>query len=273
MKYSIILFLLSLSYFSFGQTDTLIVGKDSVIIMDDDSVNISILNGRVRIKNDGDISVVIGDREPKRNVRTRWILMDLGFDNLASADDYTLDNGIDPFELNAWKSTNVNLHVFQQKVNLINHAVNLKWGLTFQFHKYMFDNNVTLQEDAPQATFLQSPNVNYDKTRLATSYLTMPLMLNFETNPKQHSKSLHISFGGYGGPRLGANFKTKVDGDKDKVRDDFNLSKWRYGIRTELGFGPFNLYATIPLNELFQEGKNNGYKVTPFSVGFIIIPF
>ncbi len=101
----------------------------------------------------------------------------------------------------------------------------------------------------------------------------MPIMLNFETNSRRKSRSFHINIGAYGGPRLGSNFKTKGDGDKNKVKDDFNLVKWQYGLRAELGYGWFKMYGTLGLNDLFQEDKNNGYKVTPLSVGFILIPF
>ena len=123
-------------------------------------------------------------------------------------------------------------------------------------------------------TFDYQESPNFKKTRLSASYLTMPIMFSLKTKPKNNKgHSFHIDLGAFGGPRLGSNFKTKVDGNKDKVRDDFNLSKWRYGLRGEIGYSHVKMYATLGLNELFQESKNNGYKVTPLSVGFILIPF
>ncbi len=274
MKYLMISLSILLSTALLAQTDTVHVGKDGIYINDNDGTVVRIGKGGIQVFDHGDsINVRIGDPDLNKNVRTRWVLMDLGTDVLLSDDDYTLENGIDPFEINAWKSTNVNLHLFQQRINLINHAVNLKWGLTFHFHKYMFDNPVTLDADSPQATFTYHEGVNFKKNRLSATYLTMPVMFNFETKPRKKNRSFHINVGAYGGPRLGANFKTKLDGNKDKVKDDFNLAKWRYGLRTEIGFSGINLYATLALNELFQENKNNGYKVTPLSVGFVLIPF
>lgn len=273
MKYLLFLLFAVSSTLTFAQTDTVQLGEDGLYVRDTDGTVVRIGRGGIQVFDHGDsVRVKLGDPDLTKNIRTRWILMDLGSDGLKTDADYQIE-GIDPFETNAWKSTNVNLHLFQQRINLINHAVNLKWGLTFQFHKYWFDNPVVLQKDAPVATFDYLPEVNFKKNRLSATYLTMPIMFNFETKPRRKSRSFHINVGAYGGPRLGANFKTRIDGNKNKVKDDYNLSKWRYGLRTEIGFGGINLYGTLALNELFQEGKNNGYKVTPFSVGFVIIPF
>lgn len=254
--------------------DTVVMDEKGLYVRDEDGTVVRIGPGGIQIFDEGDsIKIGSGDFDTKRNVRTRWVLMDIGTDLLITDDNYTLQNGVDPFEINAWKSTNVNLHLFQQRINLINHAVNLKWGLTFQFHKYYFENPVVLEANTPQAMFTYYDNPTFHKNRLSTTYLTMPIMLNFETNPHNRSKSFRFNIGAYGGPRLGSNFKTKGGGDKDKVKDDFNLEKWRIGLRAEIGFGWFNMYATYSLNDFFQEDKNNGYKVTPASIGFILIPF
>ena len=274
MKYLIFILFLLLNAPIFAQRDTVQIKDGGLYVRDSDGTVVRIGAGGIQVYDEYDsVDISIGSFNPNRNVRTRWVLMDLGTDVLLTDDDYRLDNGIDPFEINAWKSTNVNLHVFQQRINIHNHSVNFKWGLTFEFHKYSFNNPVILQRDRPQATFTYHEDINFKKNRLMTSYLTMPVMLSFKTKPKQKGHSLHIDFGAYGGPRLGANFKTKIDGDKDKTRDDFNLSKWRYGLRGELGYGHVKMYATYGLSELFQESKNNGYKVRQLSVGFILIPF
>ena len=259
--------------------DTVDISGDGIYVREADGTIVRINSRGIRIyeANPWDtVDILIGNPDkPKvlKNIKTRWILFDLGLDMLSTDQDYTLSNGVDPFELRTGKSSNVNIHLFQQRINLIKHHVNLKWGMTFEFHKYYFDNPVMLQEDAPEVTFLYDGERNLRKYRLSYSYLTMPVMLNFETNPKRGWKSMHFNIGGFGGPRMGSNFKVKGSGTKDKYKDSFSLSKWRYGIRAEIGYGPFQFYGTYALNELFQESKNNGYEVTPFSIGLILIPF
>ena len=259
------------------ESDTVYVGKTGIYVKDTDGSVVKIEPGSIKVYDQHDtvdisLKLNINDRKLK-NKMTRWFLFELGTDILITEDDYRLESGIDPFEVNAWKSTNVNLHVFQQKFNLVKNRFNLQWGLGFEFHKHSFSNPVVLEADRPQATFSYQPEVNFKKNRLSYSYLTVPLMLNYESNPAHPLESFRVSVGGFAGPRLGGNFKTKVDGDKEKVRDDFNLTKWRYGLRAQLGYSWFNAYATLGLNDLFQESKNNGYVVTPLSIGIQIIPF
>ncbi len=207
-------------------------------------------------------------------VETRWILFDLGSTVLTSDETYSLpQNDIDPFEQRIFKSTNVNLHLVRQRMNIIKGIVNLEYGLGFGFYKIMFENPVKLVPEQPQVTFEYNPETDYKKTRLSYSYLQLPLMLSFETKPEDRSKSFHISAGGYFGVRTGANHKTKMDGDKDKKKDDFNINSFQYGLRAQLGYGPFNLYATYRLDELFDPDKDNGYELHPFSIGVILLPF
>jgi hypothetical protein len=259
--------------------DTVNIGTDGIYVKESDGTTVHINRRGIRVyeANPWDtVDILIGDPDqPKvlKDIKTRWFLFDLGFDMLSTKEDYRLSNGIDPFELRMGKSTNVNIHAMQQRINLVNHHVNLKWGLTFEFHKHYFDNPVMLLEDQPDVTFAWDGERNLRKYRLSYTYLTMPVMLNFETNPKKGWKSFHFNIGAYGGPRIDSNFKVKGKDVKDKYRDNFQLSKWRYGIRSEIGYGPFQFYGTVALNKLFQDSKNSGYEVTPFSIGLIIIPF
>ncbi len=209
----------------------------------------------------------------RRNTKTRFGLIDFGTSGMATPETYRLENGIDPFELRPWKSTNINLHFVQQRVSLAGGYFNLVYGLTWEMHRAFFDNPVVLLPDTPEATFEFIPDANFKKNRLSYSYLTVPLMFNIKSNPRYSYRSLHISAGVYAGVLLGANFKTKEKGNKEKTRDNFGLNTWRYGLRAELGYGPVILYGTMALNDLFDEDKDGGYEVTPFSVGLVLWPF
>ena len=206
-----------------------------------------------------------------RNVNTRWFLMDLGVDGL-DIKSTTKINGQDPLGQKISKSTNVNLHLLQVRHNLVDHKLNVSWGLTFEFHKHYFTNNVVMVPDQAQTTFVVASE-DLDKRRLSYSALTVPLMMQFESNPNDLDNSLHLSVGVYGGRLLGANFKTKDGKDKVKTKDNFNLNQWRYGLRGEIGFGFLSLYGTLALNDLFESDRNGGYQATPFSVGVIILPY
>ena len=209
----------------------------------------------------------------RRAVRTRYGLIDFGVSAMNPAGTYRLENGIDPFETRLLKSSNFNIHLIQQRVSLAKGYLNFVYGLTWETHKYFFDNPVVLLEDTPQVEFEFFADRNFKKNRLTYSYLTIPIMFNIKTNPRRAYRSFHLSVGGFAGLLLGANFKTKEKGEKNKVRDNFGLNPWRYGLRAEIGYGPLILYGTYALNELFETDKNGGYEITPFSVGIVIWPF
>ena len=100
-----------------------------------------------------------------KKVQTRYFLMDLGFNGFYSSKTHRLENGIDPFELRLWKSTHFNLHFFQQRVSLADRKLNLIYGLTFESHKYTFDNPVLLLADTPEVQFEFVEGVKFKKNR------------------------------------------------------------------------------------------------------------
>ncbi len=222
----------------------------------------------------GEKEIIINERTRRyKPFHTRWGIVDFGISGMAPDQTYRLENGIDPFEQRLIKSTNINIHILQSRLGVAQGHLNLVYGLTFEAHKYFLDNPVILLDDQPEVTFEFVEGVNYKKNRLSYSYLTVPLMLNIKSNPRRPYRSFHLSAGVYGGFLLGANFKTKTRDDKVKTKDNFALNNWRYGLRGEIGYGPLIFYGTVALNELFEEDKNNGYQITPYTVGVILWPF
>lgn len=242
---------------------------DTAITEDDDV--------KILIQDNGTIDTIFhtGKKMSRSNklVKTRYCLVDVGISNFSSPATYRLDDGTDPFELRTLKSLNINWHLVQQRLSMARGYLNLQYGLTLEYHRYFFQNPVILKDRTPNVEFEHTPEISYKKNRLRYTYLTVPLMVNIKSNPNRSSKSLHISAGGFAGIFVGANFKTKANGNKSKYRDDFNLNKFRYGLRAEFGYGPLIFYGTYNLNELFEENKNNGYEINPFAVGVVVWPF
>lgn len=209
-----------------------------------------------------------------KNVKTRWGMLDLGFSSYVLGDNYENEAGIEYFDQDVWRSKNVNLHIVKQRLNLVKHHVNLIYGLSLENHQYAFSNPMFIQEKQPDVTFNYDADVDFIKNKLKVTYGVIPMMFNFETNPRKKGKSFRINAGAYGGMRLWSNTKLKTSNkDKTKVKDDFNLNKFRYGLTGGFGYGAFNFYATYALNDLFDESQDSGYKVTPFSVGISVVPF
>ncbi|MCB0656473.1 MAG: outer membrane beta-barrel protein [Saprospiraceae bacterium] len=207
-------------------------------------------------------------------IKTRWFLLDLGVGSYVEDEPYYLSSGINAFDQDLARSTNLQVHLYQQRINIAGGVLNLLHGLEFNFQNYAFANPVTLVPNQASLTINEEDGVSFRKNRLSTTYLTIPLMLNIETSPRHHHRSFRISAGVYGGLRLGSNLKQKSQAfGKDKVRDDFNLNKYQYGFRGQIGFGPINLYSTLNLSPLFDENQDAGAKLYPFAIGIQLVPF
>ena len=202
-----------------------------------------------------------------KDVKTRWLLVDLGFASYIAPDALPEINGLNPMEPDIINSVSWRLHVFNQRINIANHYLNLVYGTGFSYNFYGFSNPSTLVPSSPQVNFTlpDGNELSYKKNHLRASYLHVPLMLNVETNPYQKNKSFHINAGVYGNVLLGAKTSQKTNNRKIKIKDKFNLENFQYGLIGQLGYGPVTFYGTYGLNELFKPGKDNGYKVNPIT--------
>ena len=133
-------------------------------------------------------------------------------------------------------------------------AFYLKYGISFSWSNFMFDRNVQLVENDNTLEFID-PGFGLEKSKLTVSYINAPMMFQFYMKNK-----IKISAGGYAGYRLGSYTKIKYnnDGDteKDHDRGNYQLSPFRYGLRAELGWSWFTLFANYDLNPLFRENSN-----------------
>ncbi len=217
------------------------------------------------------------ERSKRKNVETRYITFELGMDVWLPSEDYRIAGNIDPMEQRLANSTNVNLYIMRQRFNLINHQLNLEYGLGLNFHKIMFDNPVVMVREEGEMRFEYRPDDGIRKSRLNSTYLTIPLLLNFESNPDNSGNSFRIAAGVYGNTRLGSNFKQKFNNrnsDNIKDRDSFSLSPFRWGFAGQIGYGPVNLFVNYSMTDVFESNKTDqNYEIGMISAGFIIIPF
>ncbi len=222
-----------------------------------------------------------GRDRSKKNVNTRFITFELGFDIWLPSEEYRLDDidgDLDPFEQRLANSTNVNLYIMRQRFNLVNHHLNLEYGIGLNFHKIMFDNPIVMRRELGVLRFDYEGDAERVpvKTRLNSTYLTIPLLLNYESNPSNSRNSFRIAAGVYGNTRLGSNFKQKFNNrrrDNIKEKDNFNLSPFRWGVAGQIGYGPVNFYVNYSMTDVFDKNKNSGYEIGMVSVGLILIPF
>ena len=205
------------------------------------------------------------------NITTNWWIVDLGFSNLKDETNYPaviasgfLDNSIgkDQLDLRMGKSINVNVWMFMQKLNVIKHVVNFKYGLGVELNNYRFENETVRFSKKPTKISLDASLKDVDKNKLAADYITVPFMVNFNLTPGRE-KGFGFSAGVSAGLLYSARQKIKNNGNKDKLHDDFDLEKWKLSYIGELNLGPVRLYGSYAMNNMWEKGLDQ----TPYNVG------
>ena len=151
--------------------------------------------------------------------------------------------------------------------------MNLKYGLGLELNNYRFKQDLSLKEsgvnpyDAAQNIdhyFIFRDSTHFSKDKLAADYITIPLMLNFRTNPNYSDRGLSVSAGvSVGYLYSGRNKQKSSEFGKHKYHGNFDLQTWKFAYVAELGLGPVHLYGSYSPNSIFE----NGIKLMPYSVG------
>lgn len=252
---------------SYAQTDTTAAKVDTIRI-----------GGMVIIKKQGkdgkesrEVTISNRRRNKLTNLSTNWWIVDLGFanyndeTNYAAAQQSGFTSGLtskDNLKLRTGKSVNVNIWVFMQKLNLVKHYVNLKYGMGVELNNYRFDDERVRFTKNPTTISLDQTLDKADKNKLAADYVTVPMMLNFNFTPGR-TRGFGFSAGMSVGYLYSARQKIKDDGKKTKLHDDFNLEKWKVSYIAELSLGPVRLYGSMATKNMWEKGLDQ----TPYNVG------
>jgi hypothetical protein len=215
-------------------------------------------------------SVVISNRKKKSDskVSTNWWIVDVGFANYndntvygsGAAQSFAPGLNEDNFKLRTGKSVDVNLWLFMQRIRIVK-GINLKYGLGAELNNYRFDDERIRFQENPTLVTLDPVYKDLKKNKLAADYVTVPLMLNFNLTPDRKN-GFGFSAGVSGGYLFASRQKIK-DGDKSKLRDDFDLRKWKVSYIGELNLGPVRLYGSYALKSMWEKGLDQ----TPYAIG------
>ena len=267
-----------------AQSDTLILKSADTIRVG----NIVIIkNGSKHHDYDGENTHIIMKRGHKRNmsnVSTNWGIFDIGLSNYSDETNYASTGGYlydrpgavplgkNDFKLSTGKSINVNIWFFMQRLNVIKHYVNLKYGLGLELNNYRYKSaaNISYLETnpytpgLPAAPVIIRDSISFTKNKLAADYLTVPLMLNFVTNPGYTNRGLSVSVGVSAGYLYSQRNKQKSsERGKDRNKGDYDLENFKLAYVAEVGLGPVRFYGSYSPKSFYSTGLN----MKPYTVG------
>ncbi|MBS1948338.1 MAG: outer membrane beta-barrel protein [Bacteroidetes bacterium] len=200
------------------------------------------------------------------NISTNWVILDLGFANYADNTNYpsgfAAASTKDWFNLRTGKSVDVNIWLFMQRLNVIKHVVNLKYGLGIELNNYRYSSPVLFSED-PSTQVAYDLSRHYKKNKLAADYVTVPLMLNFNFTPHRR-EGFGISFGASAGYLYSSRQKVVTnENGKQKKHDDFDLDPWKISWIGEIQLGFMRFYGSYATKSMFKQGLDQ----IPYTVG------
>ena len=185
---------------------------------------------------------------------------------LSSGKPYSLKSTLGSFNLAKYAKT----RVFSKG------PLFLKYGLALNSNNYKFANNYVLTENESETILIEN-NIEIEKSKLSTLFIDAPMMLqlDFSSNPAEEN-GFNIAFGAFAGYMIKA--KTKVvftdennNDNKDKLKGEFNLNKFRYGLQAQFGVLGCSFYGKYHLSSLFENNKGpENLNVFDFGIVFVM---
>ncbi len=211
---------------------------------------------------------------PQKKLSTHWIIFDLGISNYFDQTNYSVPNSYlfnrlgaaafipgatkplplseSDFNVNTFKSLNINIWLMMQRLSLYKNYVNLKYGLGVELNNYKYKTasnisyltkNPFVLDATPSTPIVFRDSIQFSVNKLAVDYVTIPLMLDFLTRPGGGiKKGLSISLGISAG--YSYSYRNKQVSTQRSVqvnKGDFNIEKFKYSYVAEFGLGPVKL--------------------------------
>ncbi len=242
-----------------------------------DSTTINFRNKQyVIINKDKDSDTTTTHRKKTRDDFHHWGGFGMGVNGWLSNGSFGLPTSQSYMDLNYGKSLNFQLNPWEKDIHIYKNYVNLVIGLGFEWSQYEFSNKTRLNADSSYTygTIDSTNTLSYKKNRFKTTFVNVPLLLEFNTN-KDPKKAFHVAIGAIGGYKLGSRTRQVVEFQGNTIRyikkDDYNLNPFRVNAHASIGYHNFTVYADYALNSLFENGK--GPELYPFTIGVKLISF
>jgi hypothetical protein len=222
------------------------------------------------IDHDGGTEILWGKgkhhKDDPNKFNGHWEGVEFGF-NAFDKPNYSMYSPADKdfMSLNQGKSMEFDLNFYELNIGLAKSYVGLVSGMGLSFNNYRFDNPYTLEKGQFMTEPVSLNPENLSKTKLAVTYLNVPILLEFQIPVNQNEGRLFINAGLIGGVKIGSHTKVKYGDNKDKDRSGFNLNSFKYAATARIGYKDICLFANYSLTPLFQSGK--GPELTPFTIG------
>jgi hypothetical protein len=233
----------------------------------------------------------------KNKYNGHWAGVELGWNGWVN-EDFSMTYGPDEqyLNLNNARSLMVNLNPFEFNLNLVKNHFGLTSGLGFSLNNYYFSNSTLMVQDSMKIVAYNIVDQNNKPAdmkvnKLYVSWLTVPILFEYQTNAKMKANSFHIALGVVGGVRLCSYTKQEYyarntdyflkDGNgrtvgtfnsgEEPFRDkgQYHLNTFKAEATARIGWSFLNLWSTFSITPMFQ--KDQGPVLYPWTVGITLL--
>ncbi len=231
------------------------------IVMDENGVRVNIGDSDWEEGDDEDEEYCEKDKED----RFRVLLLDYGISTYMYDGSLNMPQQLDDFSLKYGGSFTLNLHLFRHRLRFGSSPVALDYGTSINWRRYKFQNDFRMVPGSQTVEF-ETDGVDYDVNKLRATYLEVPVM--FTVNPL--GSKFTMSAGAFGAMKIGSSQKLKSsDNGTEKIKDDFNLRQFNYGLVGRLGFGPLEFFAQYSIDPMFNDGLNPELNQLTFGIALL----
>ncbi|WP_436517647.1 outer membrane beta-barrel protein [Ekhidna sp. To15] len=183
-------------------------------------------------------------------------------------------------ERRTWSSKSVALYYTKRKA--FSSKLSLNYGIGLGLEKMSLGDSATLFSNVLVNDTLNSvligPNPqNFDKNKLATTYLDIPIEFRFHPMGTEDGEGLFLGVGGIVGLRLNAHTKWKYNNNgetvRDKVTGKFNLNSIRYGYQVRAGFRGVHVFYKRYVSPVFNDTFDDGFDPVMSTIGINVTGF
>jgi hypothetical protein len=209
----------------------------------------------------------------KRKIEKRLFLVDIGSNGFMQNGSLSLNGNNQPLRTENSLNKSVGWgFTFARSENLIAQKVRLMYGLGFEFNNYSLRDNSILAVSQDTVSFLAAaPGLT--RNTMHISWVNVPLMLQFSSNPYRKSKSFNLAVGAEFGLRMG-NLSTqqRYDLSNDSYQ---NVSTWgpqntnsvKASLVARAGYGKTDVFVRYGLTELFRQNVVGNPDAIPVMAG------
>lgn len=183
--------------------------------------------------------------------------LDVGFSKLVDNGSFDLSPANEFLDYKPGKTSHVSFDVIQFGYRFNpNFKVYVAGG--FDWTLIRLRKNITMQQNTPNLTYITEP-IAFSKNRFSSSYVHIPLNFEFRTKENKNGNRFYVVVGPEVAFLLSGKVKQVSDENgKQKFKDDYNFSQFRYGGALRFGYGGLGLFAKYYPSDMFASAPQKG---------------